>query len=618
MSIFSSFNLRKDLFDDIAKLPHLPGVYRYFDIENNLLYVGKARDLKKRVSSYFQNTSTNFRVSIMVSRIVRLEITITSNETEALLLENNLIKTFYPRFNILFRDDKSYPYLKITKHIYPRITYYRGLIDSEDEYFGPFPNVFAVKDSIQILQKIFLLRTCKDTIFINRTRPCLLYQIRRCSAPCVNLIRKEDYMIDIENASKFLRGYRSEVMGELEKKMYHYANDLQFEKAATERNKLLSLSNVLHHQTMETNDNTNTDIIVVIVKDNYVCVNLATVRNGRHLGDRAYFPSNFNNVISDTEIFLENVVLKTFLIQHYINKFIPNNLIINIKFSDTVLMSTLMTHCGHDINLIFKPRGQHRQWLDSAYKNAEIALTYFLSQEKIKHMRIHAMVDILKIQVPEIESLRIECFDISHMQGEATKASCVVFHHYVMQYSEYRRYNINNVTPGDDYAAMRQVLMRHYKKIIDTKSIMPDLVFIDGGKGQVEVARKVFIELKLNISLIVGIAKGISNKIGFETLFFADNRLSQKLNKQSSAVMLIRHIRDEAHRFAITGMRAKLKYNRQKSQLDKIKGIGIKRRQKLLVRFGGLQGVINASVDDLISVNSISRNLAEEIYKWLH
>lgn len=610
--------LCKHIVDTIAMLPHLPGVYRYFDIQDNLLYVGKTRDLKKRVSSYFQKTLTNSRISMMVTRIARLETTITSNETEALLLENNLIKTFCPRFNILFKDDKSYPYLKITKHMYPRITYYRGTRDRDGEYFGPFPNVFAVKDSIQILQKIFLLRTCKDTIFINRTRPCLLYQIRRCSAPCVQLIRKEDYSIDVENASKFLRGHQSEVMSKLERKMHHYSDELKFEKAAIERNKLLSLSNVLHHQMMETNNDIDIDVIVVIVENECVCINLATIRSGRHLGDRIYFPCHLNDIIPNTDVSLEIITLKAFLIQYYINKFIPNNLIINIEFFDSVLMKTLIAHCGHHINLIFKPQGQRRQWLEMAYRNAKTALAYSSSQQERKQIRARALMNILKMNILNLDALRIECFDISHSHGEATQASCVIFDHHSMQRNEYRRYNINNITPGDDYAGMQQVLTRHYQKIIDNKNIMPDVVLIDGGKGQVEIARKVFIQLKLNISLIVGVAKGVKQKIDFETLFFADHRLPQKLDKKSAALVLIQQIRDEAHRFAVTGMRAKLIKNRQKSQLQDIKGIGIKRRQKLLIRFGGLQGVINASIDDLQSVNSISRKLAQEIYKQLH
>nr|WP_315467271.1 excinuclease ABC subunit UvrC [uncultured Undibacterium sp.] len=613
-----------DVLELVAALPNLPGVYRYFDSNDQVLYVGKARDLKKRVSSYFQKNLSSPRIAMMVAKIARLETTVTRSEAEALILENNLIKALKPRYNILFRDDKSYPYLKITQEETPRMTYFRGAIDKKHQYFGPFPSAWAVKESMQLLQKIFLLRSCEDSVFANRTRPCLLHQIHRCSAPCVDFISAQDYQADVENAANFLRGRQSEVLAKLEHKMLGYAQDLAFEKAAVVRNQMSALSKVLHQQSMELAGDADIDIIAVAVDGGRACVNLAMVRGGRHLGDRSYFPSHLELAQAALSEAIEVEVMIAFIAQHYIDQFIPSQIILNVEIDVPELLLALMEQCGHRIHLSFQPQEQKRAWLEMAEKGASLALARALSEQGAQQLRTKALLDALDIEVQDMDQFRIECFDISHTHGEATQASCVVFHHHAMQNAEYRRFNIKDITPGDDYAAMRQVIYRRFEKFgianedhIDIAAIMPDIVLIDGGKGQVEVARQVFEELGLDVSLIVGVAKGEGRKVGLETLVFVDGREPRELGKESAALMLIAQVRDEAHRFAITGMRAKRAKARQTSKLEDIDGIGPKRRQRLLTRFGGIKGVEDASVEDLMAVEGISRALAEEIYQRL-
>lgn len=624
--------IRASLVALVGQLPHLPGVYRYFDAHDQVLYVGKARDLKKRVSSYFLKNLSSPRIAMMVEKIHRMETTVTRSEAEALILENNLIKALKPKYNILFRDDKSYPYLKITNEASPRMTYYRGAVDKKHQYFGPFPSAWAVKESMQLLQKIFLLRNCEDSVFLNRTRPCLLHQIQRCSAPCVGKISEQDYLADVENAARFLRGRPTEIMQSLETKMYDFSSCLEFESAAMVRNQMAALSKVLHQQSMETSGDADIDILAVVVEGGRACVNLAMVRGGRHLGDRSYFPAAVEYSQAALEGEMEREVLSAFLAQHYVDQFIPAQLIMNVELDAPELMLALMEQCGHRIQCSYQPQEQRRAWLDMAIKGAKLSLARALTEQGAQQLRTRALVDVLELEVEDLSTLRVECFDISHTQGEATQASCVVFHHHAMQHGEYRRFNIKDITGGDDYAAMRQVLQRRFEafsvvenqaeivsesNVKENERVMPDIVLIDGGKGQVEVARQVFAEYGLDLSLIVGVAKGEGRRVGLETLVFVDGRESKELGKESAALMLIAQIRDEAHRFAITGMRAKRAKARQTSRLEEIEGIGPKRRQRLLTRFGGIKGVEEASVEDLMTVEGISKSLAEEIYQRL-
>ena len=625
---------RARLLADVAALPGLPGVYRYFDAAGQVLYVGKARDLKKRVSSYFQKEHGGTRIGHMVSKIARLETTVVRSEAEALLLENNLIKTLVPRYNILFRDDKSYPYLKLSQHRYPRMGYYRGSVDRKHRFFGPYPNAWAVKESIQLLQKVFRLRTCEDSVFGNRTRPCLLYQIRRCSGPCVNLISPDDYRQDVENAERFLLGRAEEVTETLQHKMMRHSEALEFEQAAVVRDQIGSLSRVLHQQGVEDNSGVTTkdaDILAAQVEGGRACVNLAMVRGGRHLGDRPYFPAHVDDASqwaaeADADPTVtpsaEVQVLEAFIAQHYLDGSVPPLLVLSHAVNKD-LIDTLSRHSGVKVTAQHQPRDARRAWLDMCITGARIKLAQLLAEEGSQQARTRALVDALDLAVNDMEKFRIECFDVSHTAGEATQASCVVYEGHRMQPSQYRRYNVEGVTAGDDYAAMRQVLLRRYTKLAQGLSAggaqLPELVLIDGGRGQVSMARQVFEELGLELGRIVGVEKGEGRKVGLEELVFADGREKIYLGKESAALMLVAQIRDEAHRFAITGMRARRASMRTGgSKLEDIAGIGPKKRARLLQRFGGVRGVVQASVEDLSGVDGISKELAEEIYRALH
>jgi len=702
---------RSRLLAEVAALPGLPGVYRWIDAQGVVLYVGKARHLKKRVSSYLHKDHGGSRIGHMVSRIARVETTVVRSEAEALLLENNLIKSLQPRFNILFRDDKSYPYLKITgtaasaaamtarrgaagpvsaAHT-PRMAYFRGAVDRKHRYFGPYPNAWAVKETIQLIQKVFRLRTCEDTVFNHRSRPCLLYQIQRCSGPCVGLVAPEDYARDVRDAERFLLGEPQAVVEDLQAQMMAWAEALEFEKAAAVRDRIGSLSRVLHQQSVDASSlsaaDKDVDVLAVKVAGGRACVNLAMVRGSRHLGDRAYFPSHVDDGAAMNAAQAEDgaggpedadnatvatrspetAVLEAFIAQHYIGQPVPPQLATSHPV-DPALIEALAEAAGVRVRCTHQPREQKRIWLEMAARGAELSLARLLAEEGSQQQRTRALADALELEVADLGQLRIECFDISHTAGEATQASCVVYEGHQMQSSQYRRFNIEGITGGDDYAAMRQVLTRRYARLAeavaagkadeaesaDAPSVMPaaavpgaapaegavdanpdapakpatrrrglarlpDLVLVDGGRGQVSMAREVFEELGLDLSLIVGVEKGEGRKVGLEELVFADGRAKLGLGHDSAALMLVAQIRDEAHRFAITGMRARRASVRTGgSKLEDIPGVGPRKRARLLQRFGGVRGVANAGVDDLATVEGISKDLAEEIYRALH
>ncbi|MFM7533173.1 MAG: excinuclease ABC subunit UvrC [Rubrivivax sp.] len=646
---------REALLAEVAALPARPGVYRYFDARGQVLYVGKARDLRKRVSSYFQKDHGGTRIGVMVTRIARLETTVVRSEAEALLLENNLIKALNPRFNILFRDDKSYPYLLLTGQAaeagvpasasqrFPRVAYYRGSVDRRHRFFGPYPSAWAVKETIQLVQKVFRLRTCEDTVYANRSRPCLLYQIRRCSGPCVGLVSLEDYARDVRDAEAFLRGEADAVLGEMQQRMMAHAEALAFEQAAQVRNQITALSRVLHRQSVEESSFSATDrdvdILAVKVQGGRACVNLAMVRGGRHLGDRAHFPAHVEEGVAwgapadedppggaqPAEQTVEQTVLEAFLAQHYLAQ-VPPALLVLSHAVPAALLEALSAAAGVRVRAVHQPREQRRAWLEMAITGADLALARLLAEEGSQRERTRALAEALDLDAGDLERLRIECFDVSHTAGEATQASCVVYEAHAMQPAQYRRLNVEGVTPGDDYAAMRQVLQRRYARLAEPvpegapgSARLPDLVLVDGGKGQVSVAREVFGELGLDLSVIVGVEKGEGRKVGLEELVFADGRGKVALGRDSAALMLVAQIRDEAHRFAITGMRARrARVRTGGSRLEDIPGVGPKRRARLLQRFGGVRGVASASVEDLASVEGVSRELAEEIYRALH
>jgi len=580
----------------VAGLPNLPGVYRMLGPGGEALYVGKARDLKKRVGSYFHKQAASPRIQMMLSQVAAVEVTATRSEGEALLLENNLIKSLAPRYNILFRDDKSYPYLMVSGHRYPRLGFHRGAKDRQHRYFGPFPHAYAVRESIQLLQRVFRLRTCEDTVFENRSRPCLLHQIRRCTAPCTGKIAPAPYAEDVANAVLFLEGREDDVIRGLTQRMQAASEAQRYEEAAAYRDQIRALSRVQVRQYVESNRGVDADVVACAIEAAIACVNLVMIRGGRHVGDRSFFPANAEGASAGE-------VVAAFLEQHYLDQPAPG----------LVLAAEPVELEG--VNVLTPAHGERRVWLDMAHKNAQLAIAQRVRDRATQEGRLAALREALAL--PE-GAQRIECFDISHTLGEATVASCVVYDRQQMQRAEYRRFNIRDVVPGDDYAAMRQVLARRYERVSADGGRIPDLVLIDGGKGQAGVARAVLADLGLHQVAVVGVAKGPERRPGLEQLVVESDERSLQLPPAHPGLHLIQQIRDEAHRFAIAGHRARRGKARTTSMLNEIPGIGAKRRQALIEHFGGLRGVQAAAVDDIAKVAGVSRALAERIYKHLH
>ncbi|MCC6610065.1 MAG: excinuclease ABC subunit UvrC [Burkholderiales bacterium] len=596
----------------IAGLPHLPGVYRMLSASGDVLYVGKARDLKKRVASYFQKSDHGPRIQLMLAQVTGVEVTVTGSEGEALLLENNLIKSLAPRYNILFRDDKSYPYLMIGGGCFPRLGFHRGALDRHNTYFGPFPGASAVRESIQLLQKVFRLRTCEDSVFQNRSRPCLLYQIHRCSAPCVGLVSEADYAADARNAALFMEGREDDVLTALAARMQAASDRLDFESAAVHRDQIKALSALQQRQYVDTAKSLDADAVACVEQGGAACVNLVMIRNGRYLGDRSFFPEH-------AESHAPADIVAAFLAQHYLQAPPPAVIVVEEKVEEAIeaaeLSAALSQRAARQVQIVSRPHAERRAWLEMAARNAELALAQRTRERGTQEVRLAAMREALGLP-PTVQ--RVECFDVSHTMGEATVAACVVYDQLRMRNSEYRRYNITGVAPGDDYGALRSALQRRYERITRGEGVVPDLILIDGGKGQVNTARAVLAELGLSDVYLVGVAKGPERRPGLEELVVGDGERPLNLDKGHPGLHLIQQIRDEAHRFAIAGHRARRGKARVTSTLEGIAGIGATRRRQLLERFGGLKGVAAASVEDLAQVEGISRTLAERIYRELH
>lgn len=588
-----------------------PGVYRMFNAQDELLYVGKAKNLKKRLSSYFRETGLAPKTAALVAKITRIEITITANETEALLLEQTLIKENHPPYNILLRDDKSYPYLYLsTMDEFPRFSLQRGNKRFKGRYFGPYPSAGAIRETLNLLQKAFKVRQCENSYFKNRTRACLQYQIKRCKGPCVNLVTPEEYQADVRRSMLFLEGRNQELTQELTVEMEHASDQLAFEKAAELRDQISLIRRVQDQQSMEGGTG-DVDIIAAIINPGGACVSLITVRQGRVLGSKNFFPQV--SIEEDTA-----TVLYAFISQYYLgnpDRDFPKELIVNTLHDDfPLLIGGIAQKTGHELIITQRVRGTRAKWQQLAITNATQALTARLTNSLHMAARFEALAESLAL--PEIPQ-RLECFDISHSSGEATVASCVVFGQEGAIKSDYRRFNIEGITAGDDYAAMHQALTRRFTRGKEGEGKLPDILLVDGGKGQLHIAQQVMQELQLNIPLL-GVAKGVTRKPGLETLYLNDAEHEFTLPTHSPALHLIQQIRDESHRFAITGHRNRRDKARRTSKLEGIPGIGATRRRDLLKHFGGLQEISRASLDEIAKVQGISRKLAEQIYEALH
>lgn len=607
------------LQDQVRTLPERPGVYRFLAEDGQVLYVGKARNLKSRVSSYFAKNLSSPRIALMVSKVAKLEVTPTPSESEALLLENHLIKELAPKYNILFRDDKSYPYIRLTRETWPMIGLHRGSLSPNADYFGPYPNAWSVREAVHLLQKIFRLRTCEASVFNNRTRPCLLYQIKRCSGPCVGLISEADYAEDVRAASMFVQGRHQEIIQRLTGLMEQAVERLAFEQAASFRDQIQALHRARDTQIMDSHQAEDIDIIVAVEQGGGLCVNLAMVRGGRHLGDRPQFPQNSNQLEQATL----SEVLSAFIEAHYAVHPAPGRVLVNVPVDDAVA-ETLAGVLGRPLPMDLPHYTQHKAWVELAINNAGLALTQRRQMQSLQGKRQASLVSALQNAGTAIDQLnRIECFDISHTQGEAAVASCVVWvsderEGGGMRRSEYRRFNITDITPGDDYAAIHQAVYRRYKPNDQgVEAVRPDLLLIDGGKGQVAKAAEALTELGLADMPLVGVAKGLGRKPGLESLIFADGREPLHLDPDDPGLHLVQEVRDEAHRFALTGHRGRRQKARIGSRLDEIAGIGPKRRKALITCFGSVSAIQVASIEAIAAVPGMSEELAQRVHAAL-
>ena len=599
-------------FDHKAFLTTLttrPGVYRMLDKRAEVIYVGKAKNLKNRVSSYFRNSSLAVKTQTLVAQIADIEITVTHTEAEALLLECNLIKQIKPRYNVLLKDDKSYPLIRISRAKYPRISFYRGLQSKRDaEYFGPYPSSSSVKETLNLLQKLFKTRQCEDSYFNNRSRPCLQYQIKRCSAPCVGLVDDETYAQDLDNTRLFLQGKSREVVTNLVARMDEAAKQLNYEAAAVLRDQIRDVQKVAERQYVVSGQG-DVDVVALLIEEAVCCVQVHFIRAGQSLGGKTFFPKMPKSAPASE-------VLSAFLAQYYLRQSPPAEVVLDRKLDDAeVLAEALSMHAEKKVRLIQQARGDKAKWLRLAKTNAQHAVAVKVASKEGMGRRLEALRELLLLDgLPQ----RMECFDISHTQGELAVASCVVFDGSGARKDQYRRFNIEGITPGDDYAAMHQALLRRYSRLQKEGSRLPDILFIDGGKGQVSEAQAVVADLGIDEITIVGVAKGPERKAGEETLLMPQLGLEFNARSSNPGLHLVQQIRDEAHRFAITGHRARRAKVRNTSPLESIAGVGSQRRQQLLKHFGGIQGIMRAGVDDLATVPGISRTLAETIYESLN
>lgn len=598
-----------DIESFLKQLTPLPGVYRMLDSDEQVIYVGKAKNLKKRVTSYFNKSDLSIKTQVMVKQVCSIEFTVTNTETEALLLENNYIKQLRPRYNVLFRDDKTYPYIFLSGGDYPRLAYHRGAKKEKGEYFGPFPSSGAIRQSLSLLQKLFKVRQCEDSVFKNRSRPCLQYQIKRCTAPCVGYISKQDYDKDVELTRLFYQGKSEQVMQQLQQRMEVASEQLEFEQAAEFRDQIINMRKVVEKQVIS-GANADVDIFSFAVKAGIACVVVVFIRQGKVLGSKQFFPK-FSSINSESEL------VESFIVQFYLaNREIPREVIVGHPDSDIELLSAAINEVAdRRIRVTHKVRTNRADWLKLAESNCQQALSSRLSQKSAQSQKLLELQKSLKLKQ---RPAHMECFDISHTMGEGTVASCVVFKEGTPETSLYRRFNITKITPGDDYAAIEQAVSRRYARLLKEEKLLPQLVLIDGGKGQLKSAQRALDELGLKEIVCIGVAKGVERKLGMEQIFWSGESVAQVLPEHSMALHLIQHIRDEAHRFAIAGHRGRRGKARTKSWLEEIPGVGPKKRQALLKHFGGLQNIEAAALADIKKVDGINTHLAEKIYNYLH